>query len=254
MEPITDNIDTHLNHQFTELDTDTLSDHFRRNGFVKIPNIVSSELKRKIHDEVYLLLESHSERRDIKLETTGNTPRNLSVVHSQMVSQFGHLIRACSENKSLIKFLSKIAGEKLLLDVISDEKFVITKQEYQGDTHGWHWGDYAFALIWLVKVPHVEAGGMLQCIPHTHWNKKNPSINQYLCNNPIQTYSFEEGDIYLLRADTTLHRTVPLSEDVTRIMLNMTWACKADIAKNSLTEDDRWWSNEAATRANATAA
>lgn len=249
MQSINQHIESHLENTFCKKSTQTLSHAFKKHGFVKIPTIVSDDFKKNVHDEAYQLLENHSERRDITLATTDNTPRHLSVVHSEMVSQHGHLIRSCSESKPFLSFLSKIAGEELLLDVKSDEKFVITKQEFKGDTHGWHWGDYAFALIWLIKVPPVTSGGMLQCIPNTTWDKENPRINQYLCEHPITTYAFEPNDIYFLRADTTLHRTVPLSQNVDRIMLNMTWACHADIEKNSLQEDDRWWSDESASKA-----
>lgn len=235
-----------INTTYSKADIQRLSQAFRRHGFVKIPDIVSSELKSRIHQEAHQLLNEHAERRDITLATTNHTPRYLSVVHSDMVTKHGHLIRHCSEHPKLLKTLSAIAGEPLLLDVKPDEKFVITKQEYKGDTHGWHWGDYAFALIWLIEVPPLENGGMLQCVPHTNWDKKNPRIHEYLLENPIYTYGFEKGDVYFLRADTTLHRTVPLTKDVCRIMLNMTWAAYSDINKNSLEVDDRWWSDESA--------
>jgi hypothetical protein len=70
-------------------------------------------------------------------------------------------------------------------------------------------------------------------------------VNEYLCANPIRTYGFVPGDIYLLRTDTTLHRTVPLTSDATRIILNMTFASEADLQRG-LTGDDRWWEDSAA--------
>jgi len=246
-------IETQINTIYNEHDIWDFSHTFRRQGFVKIPDVVSAQLKSRIHQEAHQLLNEHAERRDITLATTNHTPRYLSVVHSEMVSKYGHLIRTCAENPLLMDFLSKIAGEPLLLDVKPDEKFVITKQEFKGDTHGWHWGDYAFALIWLIEVPPLDCGGMLQCIPHTSWDKSNPRIHEYLVKNPIQTYGFETGDVYFLRADTTLHRTVPLTQNVTRIMLNMTWAAQRDIDKNSLAVDDRWWSDATATEASVVA-
>lgn len=246
---LTPQIKQHLQSTFDEDDIRQLAHQFSRNGFVKIPDIVSESLKAGIHQQAYQLLDEHAERRDITLATTDHTPRYLSVVHSETVSTHGHTIRECSESPALLDFLGRVAGEELLLDVKPDEKFVITKQQFKGDTHGWHWGDYAFALIWLVEVPPLECGGMLQCVPHTSWNKDKPLINHYLCEHPIHTYSFQPGDVYFLRADTTLHRTVPLSQDVTRVMINMTWACQQDIDKHSLSIDDRWWSNEEASEA-----
>jgi hypothetical protein len=91
---------------------------------------------------------------------------------------------------------------------------------------------------------------MLQCVPHTRWNKSNPRIHEYLCDNPIQTYGFTTGDIYFLRTDTTLHRTVPLNRDTTRVILNMTWAAEKDL-RRSLDGEDRWWEDSTAEAAQA---
>ncbi|WP_411705380.1 hypothetical protein, partial [Edaphovirga cremea] len=59
----------------------------------------------------------------------------------------------------------------------------------------------------------------------------------------IATYGFETGDIYFLRTDTTLHRTIPLNEDAIRIILNMTWADEKYLDRN-LHGNDRWWENQ----------
>lgn len=231
----------HFTDTFHGLSRKDLANAFQRDGFVKMPNLVPKQIKQTVHEEVYRLLE-HAERRDITLATTDHTPRKLNIVHSDMVMTHSQYLLDLAENKVLLEFLGEIAGEPLFTDIKSDERFVITKQTQVGDTHGWHWGDYAFALIWLVEVPPLAHGGMLQCVPHTRWDKTNPRINHYLVNNPIHTYAFEKGDVYLLRADTTLHRTVPLSQDATRIMLNMSWGAASDIGKSSLDVDDRWWS------------
>jgi hypothetical protein len=81
---------------------------------------------------------------------------------------------------------------------------------------------------------------MLQSVPQTRWDKQAPRINEYLCANPIATYGFSSGDLYFLRTDTTLHRTVPLTRDATRVILNMTWAADADL-RRAVTGADRWW-------------
>lgn len=242
----------HFKQTFSEQDISTRSQIFSREGFVKIPNIVNDTLKQQVHTEIKSLLDTHSERRNLTLATTDHTPRYLSIVKSEVISKNSPLLMALRSNPVLLQFLKAITQEELHLKVTEDEEFVITKQEFQGDTHGWHWGDYSFALIWIVDVPAVAAGGMLQCIPHTRWNKDNAQINQYLCDNPIKTYSFVPGDIYLLKADTTLHRTVPLTQDCRRVMLNMTWASERDYAKLALQEDDRWWENIHASKAHHT--
>ncbi|UYM14635.1 HalD/BesD family halogenase [Endozoicomonas euniceicola] len=242
-------IQKHLEDNFTKNDIIDLRQEFSRNGLVKVPKLVPEEIKATVHKEILRLLDDHTERRDITLETTDNTPRHLNIVKSDTIKAHSPMLVALRENDHFLNFLGHITEETLHPEVTEDEEFVITRQDRPGDTHGWHWGDYSFALIWIVKMPPVKAGGMLQCIPHTYWNKENARINQYICDNPIRTYSFVAGDIYLLKADTTLHRTVPLTEPATRIMLNMTWASERDYGKLSLQEDDRWWENTQASKA-----
>ena len=101
-------IETQINTIYNEHDIWDFSHTFRRQGFVKIPDVVSAQLKSRIHQEAHQLLNEHAERRDITLATTNHTPRYLSVVHSEMVSKYGHLIRTCAENPLLIDFLGTV--------------------------------------------------------------------------------------------------------------------------------------------------
>jgi hypothetical protein len=239
----------HVN-TFSSEEIDKLRHKFSRDGFVKISNIINEDIKLQVHHEILNLVEKNSERRDIRLATTDNTPRHMSVIRSHHISEHGKIITTLSRSNELKSFLEKITLEELHDVPNLDEEYVITKQDKAGDTHGWHWGDCSYALIWIVKTPPIQFGGMLQCIPHTSWNKEKPRVYEYLCENPITTYALESGDVYLLKTDTTLHRTVPINEDGrTRIMLNMSWASQADITKLSLQVDDRWWDNVSAEKA-----
>jgi hypothetical protein len=53
----------------------------------------------------------------------------------------------------------------------------------------------------------------------------------YLLANPIRTYGNVTRNLCFFRAETTLHRAIPLSEDKTRIILNTTLAGERDLAK-----------------------
>jgi len=221
---------------------------FARNGFIILRDVVPDSIRAAVREEVSTLLDRHAERRDLRLATTDNTPRRMSVVPSEYVAEHGELIGALYRSKALRNVLERVAGEALLDCPSKDEEFLITRQERVGDTHGWHWGDFSFALIWIIETPPIGSGGMLQCVPHTRWDKSHAQIHEHLCENPIATYGFRTGDIYLLRTDTTLHRTVPLNTDTTRIILNMTWAGQRDISKR-LAWDDRWWDDAKASEA-----
>lgn len=236
-------ISENLSKHFPQDNRFGISQKFVRDGFIKLTNMMPLEIRQAMKAEAIRLLDLYSERRDLKLATTGNTPRKMSVVHSEVIAENSEFINKVYRSESLVSLLESVAGEKLLPCPSKDEEFLIARQEKCGDTHGWHWGDYRYALIWVLETPPIEYGGMLQCVPHTKWNKSDPQIHFYLCENPIQTYGFTSGDIYFLKADTTLHRTVPLNRDATRIMLNMTWGCMDDL-KKELKDGDRWWSEE----------
>jgi hypothetical protein len=60
------------------------------------------------------------------------------------------------------------------------EQFVITALDQDGDTHGWHWDDYSFALVWIIDCPPVAYGGFVQCVPHTEWDKNDPRLHKWL--------------------------------------------------------------------------
>ena len=242
MVSLEEEIQANLTDSFSQTDVLYISHKFKRDGFVKIPKIVSWELRQDMKKEALRLLGIYSERRDLKLKTTGNTPRKMSVIPSQTIAENSSLINNIYRSRALLGFLEAVAGEPFFPCPSKDEEFLIARQEQQGDTHGWHWGDYRYALIWILETPPIEYGGMLQCVPHTSWDKSDPQIHYFLCENSIQTYGFVSGDIYLLKADTTLHRTVPLNCDATRIMLNMTWGCADD--RNRNVGDDRWWAEK----------
>jgi L-lysine 4-chlorinase len=236
-------IQDNLKINFSQESLPLLHQKFKREGFIKVPEIMPLNIRQQMKEEALRLLEKYSERRDLKLATTGNTPRKMSVVTSESIAADSEFINTIYRSKSLLNFLEKLAGEPFLPCPSKDEEFLITRHEKSGDTHGWHWGDYRFALIWILETPPIEYGGMLQCVPHTNWDKSNPRIHEYLCENPIRTYGFVSGDIYLLKSDTTLHRTVPLNRDATRIMINMTWGCLDDEKKN-VNGNDRWWAEK----------
>jgi hypothetical protein len=251
MEPDLDaSIGQHVESWLTDSTLFDLYTRFHRDGFINARDVVPDEVRDSIRDEVLVLLEKNAERRDLLLETTGKTPRFMSVVRSEFIAAQGELINRVYRCAPLIAALRRITGEELFSCPSADEEFLITRQEKKGDTHGWHWGDFSFALIWIIDTPALGTGGMLQCIPHTVWDKSRPRIHEYLCANPIATYGFRPGDLYLLRTDTTLHRTVPLNDDARRIILNMTWASTKDMQR-TLVGDDRWWESSAVDAASA---
>ena len=130
------------------------------------------------------------------------------------------------------EFLSAIANDDLV-SCWEQEQYLITKLTKPGDTHGWHWGDYPYTLIWVIEAPaDPEIGGVLQCIPHTEWDKNDPQIWKYILSHEINSYHHLTGDVYFLKSDTTLHHVIPIQKETTRIILNTCWASKYDDRDN----------------------
>lgn len=229
--------------QYTEQQIWHFANTFSKQGMIVLKDIVPKELLNAVKHEALTLLDQFKERVDLRLKTTDNTPRKMTIVSHTHMLEHANVIKRVYESPQLKNVLQKIARDELINYISDDEGLFLARQEYAGDTHGWHWGDYNYALIWVLETPPIEVGGMLQCVPHTRWDKQNPRIHQYLCDNQIDTYGFTSGDIYFLKTDTTLHRTVPLEKDATRIILNLTWGGSLDRQRPTQADavQDTWW-------------
>ncbi len=225
-------IAAHLAERYTDdWELRKLAYHYRREGYVKLSGLVSADLIERVRVETIRLLDAHEKRIDIKLKETGNTPRYMSTLSQAAIAENSELIPAVYESPALKAFLGRLAGDEVLDCPWEGEKYIAIRQHKQGDTHGWHWGDFSFTLIWIIEAPSGEFGGQLQTVPHTVWDKEDPRTTEHLEMLPIRTWPHVTGDTYFLRSDTTLHRTIPLSADRTRIILNTCWASPKDIAR-----------------------
>lgn len=212
----------------TELERRTLE--FARDGYTKfrINELVPDPITKAVRSEVHSLVDAHAVRRDLLIDTTGNSPRYMSTVPQRFIEENGAVIRTIYESDAVKEYLGAIARDGLKPS-IKEENYIIAKLEKRGDTHGWHWGDYPYTLIWIIEAPTMEHGGLLQCIPHTAWDKRNPRINWYIAANPIKSYFHNAGEVYFLKSDTTLHRVTPMeTEGTIRIILNTCWASVKD--------------------------
>jgi hypothetical protein len=210
-----------------------ISQQYRREGYVKISNLVPDDLKEQISAETRRLVDDHGRRIDITLKETSNSARKMTTVSCKHIAAEGDLIPQVYYSQPMMSFLSRVAHERVQVCPWEGERFIITKQHNPGDTHGWHWGDFSFTVIWIIEAPAIEVGGTLQCVPHTDWDKSDPRVDEYLLDNPIRSYYNQTGDIYFLRSNTTLHRTVPLTQPTTRIILNTCWGSEMDTSLQS---------------------
>ena len=196
---------------------------FARDGYLKINHLIDPMVRDEIIADAKYLLANHSKRRDLLIESTGNTPRYLSNVTRDDIESYGKYIPIAYKSKYLLSLIRNIVKEDVIPTPWKWDNYIINSQHKAGDTHGWHWGDYPFTIFWIVEAPSIESGGLLECVPHTNWDKRNSRIENLLVENTIDSYFHMTGDVYLLKADTTLHRVKPLTQDVMRIILNTTW-------------------------------
>jgi hypothetical protein len=126
---------------------------FEATGFAKVGFTLADSVRENVSAEVLELVEQAGVRRDLRFAETGNTPRRMRNVRQAEIDTLGTAIPQAYTSDTLRRALSLVAGEPLLPCPYRPERYVITRLERSGDTHGWHWDDYAFALVWVHRVP-----------------------------------------------------------------------------------------------------
>jgi len=214
---------------------------FLERGVVRVPFLAPDSVKHVLAVEVEELVASHGCRRELVVSETGNSQRRMRNVRRDQIKASGSIISDLYCVPAVREVLSTIAGEKVLECPYEPEQFVITALDQDGDTHGWHWDDYSFALVWVIDCPPVAHGGFVQCVPHTEWDKNNPRLNQWFVTRPIYSVELLPGDLYLMRTDTTLHRVYPVTGG-RRVIVNMGYAACGDLTKqiSHETMDNLW--------------
>jgi len=204
---------------------------FLDSGFGLISFLLPETIKKPLADEIRWLSSTRSVRRDLRFKETGGTARCMRNVSAVDIESHGGWIATLYRSEAFLAALSRVAGEPVLECPYLPERYIITHLERSGDTHGWHWDDYAFGVIFIADCPPVEAGGFVQCVSGTSWDKENPQVFRAIVDNPIRSYELRCGDLYILRTDTTLHRVHPIVEG-TRIIVNFAFAAERDLEKN----------------------
>ena len=210
-----------------------LAREYAPEGFVQIDDFAPPEVWAAVADEVEALLATAAHRRDITVASTGNSPRRYEAISRDDIVENSSLIPAIYDSPALLRFLARMTGEEEIIHVPHEpEEILITRMAEPGDSHGWHWDDYPFAMIWLIDAPPPEDGATVEFIPHTTWDKENPRIDEHLAEHEMRRHNPPTGSIYLLRADTALHRVAPLTrEGAIRTVLVLSFATPADLLR-----------------------
>lgn len=219
--------------------TQFLADQFRKETIVQIEHLLPAELSVRMQDQALRLISHSANRRDLEMAATGNTPRAYRSVGRDSIRQENGPITHFFESGAIRDYVAQIAGEPLHKVPYQPEEYIINSQEKSGDTHGWHWDDYTFALIWVVEAPHCMAGGRVEFIPDTEWDKEKPRecLEKLVESREIHSRYIKGGTCYLMRANTTLHRVAPLIGDTRRTVIVFTYASTADLADQTISHE-----------------
>ena len=228
--PVVDQLEKHIAALAEGAHLAEARQEFLERGAVRVPFLVPDSVKRLMAVEVEELITAHGCRRELIFSETGNTERRMRNVRCDQIKSFGSIIPALYCVPALREGLATIAGETILECPYEPEQFVITALDQDGDTHGWHWDDYSFALVWIIDCPPVAYGGFVQCVPHTEWDKNDPRLHKWFVARPIHSIELVPGDLYLMRTNTTLHRVYPITGG-RRVIVNMGYASRGDLTK-----------------------
>ena len=148
------------------------------------------------------------------------------------IHENGRIIPAFFHSEVIRNFLSFLHCAEVLKVPYEPEEFIINRQQYTGDTHGWHWDDYTFALIWMVEAPKPGDGALIEYVPDTIWDKSDYEncVNKVLEANTVQSLYVPQDCCYFMKANTTLHRVSPLTGDSRRTVIVFTYASAEDLS------------------------
>jgi hypothetical protein len=205
--------------------------------YARTTGLLPDDLVTRLQEEASRLASLNTRRIDIRVPVTGNTRRRMGSLSNSLFKAESTLFVALYHVPAFRELLSAIVGSPVLDCTYPDEQITGTHQTQIGDTHGWHWGDHEWAWIFIAQAPGPEHGGLLQALPHTPWNKQDPTVNRCLLRGQIRSYHHASGESYFFKTNTTLHRTSPIeSEGVTRTIVNLTYASFVDLLQDKTYE------------------
>ncbi|MCM2292965.1 phytanoyl-CoA dioxygenase family protein [Allorhizobium sp. BGMRC 0089] len=213
-------------------DFSEMQNSLENKGFAVLRGLLDANLFAAVEAECNALLNRHGKSRDFVMKQTANTPRKMVNVKRDDIHKYGRVIPQIYHSEWVRSVFGMIARETFSTVPYTPEEYIVNALYKSGDTHGWHWDDYRYGIVFAIETPALENGGFVQVVPNTHWNRANPSVEENLFRNPIHSFRLEPGDAYILRSDTGLHRVHPITEGSKRVIVNMVWAAADELSKD----------------------
>lgn len=206
---------------------------------IVVMDLLPPDLKSEMRREALSVLKIEARRRELTMESTGGTPRAYNSVGRDAIKQNCRVIPSFFNSPMALEFLSQVAGEPLYRVPYEPEEYIVNSQCEPSDTHGWHWDDYAYALVWAVESPNPLMGGRVEFIPNTEWDKTQTreQMQGILGNREVKGVHINEGQCYLLKARYALHRVAPLTGKTRRTVIVFTYANQHDLNDSSISHE-----------------
>ena len=199
-----------------------------RSGCAVVTRLFPEPVRAAVAEEAVRLVETAGIRRDLIVAETGATPRRMRNVTRAQIMEHGSVIPQLYKSVVALSTITQVVGSPVFRCPYEPEQFVITRLEAAGDTHGWHWDDYSFALVWVAECPPATDGGFVEYVPDTLWDKDCPDVEKIQQDRVVHRLAVGAGEVYLMRTNTTLHRVYPIRQG-RRTIVNMAFATAGEL-------------------------
>jgi len=207
-------------------------DTLNNNGVVDLTPFIAPTFLEKLRTEVLASYDAFRQRRDFvsATETTGGaTPRNMFTVNKRNIDvHSGGSLASFYSSEHFLNFLGQAAHTKIFPIPLVNEWYLINGLGKKGDTQGWHWDGFRYAVVFIARAP-TQGGGQLQLI--THSGHLNASVHEVSTTRQISSSNyFPSGSLVLMNGKESLHRVSPLEGDTDfRVSFVMSFADLTDL-------------------------
>lgn len=211
-----------------QFDTNALGRVLQEDGVVQLPAFLPAALLGGLHQQAGDLLTACGKRIDVRVRSTGNTPRKYVSVGRNDVFQHASLIRQLYYRPELTRFFRALVGSELIVAPYEPEQVVVNRMDQVGDTHGWHWDDYSYSVVFVLAAPQRDNGAQVECVDGTSWDKNAARVEHYLRTMPVRSLDLSVGSAYVLLGKRVMHRVSPMLQADTRQIICFTYATPAE--------------------------
>jgi alkylated DNA repair dioxygenase AlkB len=214
--------------RLTDLDAAALGAQLQQTGVVKLDDFLPSAVHDVLAEEVDQLLVAHGKRVNALIPSTGNTPRKYVSVHRDRVFEHAPTIAGLYDDAALLRFLAALTQGDVITCPYEPEQIVVNGMSDEGDTHGWHWDDYSYSLVYVLEAPDRDSGAQVQYVDGTSWSKESAQVQHVLDTKQVLSLDLEPGSAYVLLGKRVMHRVSPLLRADARKIICFSYATEEE--------------------------